>query len=104
MALINCAECNNQISNQAASCPKCGAPINHAQETRNAGAQLTTTQLTSKKFKLHRLLSIITMAIGGSWLYIATEAKASPTLPALLLTIGLAWFFITKIRKWWHHD
>lgn len=27
MALINCRECNEQISDQAASCPKCGAQL-----------------------------------------------------------------------------
>lgn len=27
MALINCKECGNQVSNKAASCPKCGAKV-----------------------------------------------------------------------------
>ena len=27
MALINCSECNNQISSNASSCPFCGNPI-----------------------------------------------------------------------------
>ncbi|MBP5518024.1 MAG: zinc ribbon domain-containing protein [Bacteroidales bacterium] len=27
MALINCRECGKQISDQAASCPHCGAPL-----------------------------------------------------------------------------
>ncbi len=27
MALINCRECNEQISDQAISCPKCGAQL-----------------------------------------------------------------------------
>lgn len=27
MALINCNDCNNQISESAESCPKCGAPV-----------------------------------------------------------------------------
>ena len=27
MALIKCAECNNEVSEKASSCPKCGAPI-----------------------------------------------------------------------------
>lgn len=27
MALINCSECGNEISDQASSCPKCGAPV-----------------------------------------------------------------------------
>lgn len=30
MALIKCSECNNQVSNKATSCPKCGAPIKPA--------------------------------------------------------------------------
>ncbi|RVS47000.1 zinc-ribbon domain-containing protein [Citrobacter freundii] len=27
MALIKCKECGEQVSDKAASCPKCGAPI-----------------------------------------------------------------------------
>ena len=27
MALIKCPECNNDVSDKAASCPKCGAPV-----------------------------------------------------------------------------
>lgn len=27
MALITCPECGNQVSDKAAACPKCGAPI-----------------------------------------------------------------------------
>ncbi len=29
MALINCSECNHQVSDKASSCPNCGAPITH---------------------------------------------------------------------------
>jgi len=27
MALINCHECGNQVSDNAVACPKCGAPV-----------------------------------------------------------------------------
>ncbi|MFI4940353.1 MAG: zinc ribbon domain-containing protein, partial [Burkholderiales bacterium] len=27
MALINCDECGNQVSDKAVACPKCGNPI-----------------------------------------------------------------------------
>lgn len=27
MALIECSECNGQVSDKAANCPKCGAPV-----------------------------------------------------------------------------
>jgi hypothetical protein len=37
MALINCAECGNQVSDKAAACPKCGCPIEkQSQETPQA--------------------------------------------------------------------
>lgn len=32
MALINCPECNMQISDSASSCPHCGAPLKPAQQ------------------------------------------------------------------------
>lgn len=34
MALINCRECNEQISDQAAACPKCGIQLPKA-KTQN---------------------------------------------------------------------
>lgn len=32
MALIECEECGNEVSDQAESCPECGAPINDDQD------------------------------------------------------------------------
>lgn len=41
MALIKCTECGEQVSDQAATCPKCGAPIHKAKKksawTKNIG-------------------------------------------------------------------
>jgi len=34
MALINCSECNKEISDKAALCPGCGAPINIMQDMK----------------------------------------------------------------------
>lgn len=36
MALIRCAECNRDISDQAAACPGCGAPVHVGTETAHA--------------------------------------------------------------------
>ena len=36
MALINCKECGKQISDKAASCPHCGAPVNAAPAPQQA--------------------------------------------------------------------
>lgn len=38
MSLINCPECNHQVSDKAISCPNCGYPINSiGQEQSNSG-------------------------------------------------------------------
>ena len=49
MALINCPECNNKVSDAAPTCPKCGAPIAGAKEGKPAGVQRTTFQETAKR-------------------------------------------------------
>ena len=36
MALINCPECNNQVSDKAKSCPHCGFPISDIQTKQNS--------------------------------------------------------------------
>lgn len=47
MALTNCPECSNQVSDQATSCPKCGCPIKSGvsisvpvQKTKNRSAAI----------------------------------------------------------------
>ena len=107
MALINCPECSKEISDSAPSCPSCGVPIASAKETQAAGAQLTTTQLTSKKLKMHSAISVLAVIIGAVWMMVQVEAmeqggEASAT-PTLLLVLGFFWFIVTRIRIWWHH-
>lgn len=40
MALIKCGECSHDVSDKAASCPKCGAPILSVNETLAAGVNI----------------------------------------------------------------
>ena len=107
MALIQCPDCDKQVSTSAQSCPGCGAPIASARESQAAGAQLTTTQLTSKKLKMHTAISVLAVIIGAVWMMVQVEAmkqggEASAT-PTLLLVFGFIWFIVTRIRIWWHH-
>ena len=108
MALINCPECNNQVSNTAESCPHCGAPIAGAKEGQAAGAQIKTVQETSKKLKLQILISSIMFWAGVIWLIVAINgAKYSsdepPQVPSFLILIGIVWYITTRFRIWWHH-
>ena len=108
MALINCPECNNQVSTNATSCPKCGAPIVEANSEKAAGARLITTQETSKKFKLQIIVSAV-MFWGG---LISIFSKAGNpdrvavegiNYPVLFVSLGFVWYIVTKLRVWWHH-
>ena len=76
MALITCPECSSEISDRAASCPKCGAPIASTTEAPKRGDYIPYTDqevavMLSKKSKtshlLHLFLSVITF---GVWVII----------------------------------
>ena len=36
MALIKCPECNNEVSDKASACPKCGAPLTASNPTQSS--------------------------------------------------------------------
>ena len=106
MALINCPECGKQVSDTAAACPNCGAPV--GSESQSAGAALVTTQETSKKLKLHTIISAIMFWIGifGSYFVMkshSTEYPINTLFFFYLLAIGSIWYLYTKIKIWWHH-
>lgn len=101
MALIKCGECGKEVSNKASSCVNCGAPISTAKEIKAVGSKLYTTQATSKKFKLHSLISSF-LIILGVILLVANGSKPATT-PVLLMLIGFFWFVINRIRIWWNH-
>ena len=104
MALINCSECNHEVSDKAEACPKCGAPIAGAKESVAAGTQIKTIQETSKKFKLQTLISVSLIIIGVIWVIPMVNApQSNPTIPILLICIGLIWYIVNRFRIWWHH-
>ena len=106
MALINCPECGNQVSSAAPTCPKCGVPIATAAESQAAGTPIQTVQETSKKFKIHSLLSISIFCIGVIWAFTAVSSGDDPTASPtanLMMVIGLIWFIVNRFRIWWHH-
>lgn len=76
MALINCSECDREVSDKAPACPACGAPIASGKEPIKHGSYVPYSDqevavMLSKKPKtnhvLHLLLSICTF---GFWIII----------------------------------
>ena len=103
MALIKCEECGKEVSNKAASCPNCGAPISTLKETKATGVQLITIQETSKIFKLHAVISVFLIIIGIIWLIVGINSADPSGMSVLFIFVGLVWFTVNRIRIWWHH-
>ena len=111
MALINCPDCNTEVSDKAESCPKCHAPIAGKEHAAAAGVQVRTIEATAKKFKMHFLLSLACVIIGLTMVS-SNVGELTPTgevtgvasAGSFLFVGGLVWMVINKIRKWWHHS
>lgn len=59
MALIHCAACGQEVSDQAKFCPKCGQPFGDEEED-----SVQTIQLTKKKWKKLHLFAFALFVIG----------------------------------------
>ena len=64
MALIKCSECGNEVSEQANSCPKCGAPIKterHEVHT-NMTMKEETQRMKEQDASFCTLMNVLTVA------------------------------------------
>ncbi len=103
MALITCSECNNEVSELAANCPGCGAPVQNLATVKAVNTDVQTIEATSKKLKLHLIYSVLAIIIGMIILIIGSNSEHI-SMPGFLLTsFGMFWICITKFRIWWHH-
>ena len=103
MPLISCPECTKQISNLAPACPSCGVPIGTVKESSGSGTTLSTIQETSKKFKLHTVLSISLMALGVVIIGANDSTNQESAVGPAMLAGGLIWYIVNRVRIWWHH-
>jgi uncharacterized membrane protein HdeD (DUF308 family) len=99
MALINCPECQKEISDQATACPHCGHPMKRP----------TTIEATGKKWKGIQLFSGIAFIIGIFWCIgdcssmMAGSQETSSSGWVWFIVLGFLGFVIGRIGAWWHH-
>ena len=105
MPLINCPDCDKQVSSSAPACPGCGSPIGDKKESAGSGVQrLATVQETSKKLKLQSLIAVTLLIVGFAWFFVASQADAEPPGAAMaMVVIGFIWYIVNRFRIWWHH-
>jgi hypothetical protein len=110
MALISCPDCKYEVSNLAPACHKCGRPIAQIKNIAATKEPLTTTQLTSKKYKVHAVISSILALFGAPMFLIPAVLFSNDgnfeqafTFAFFGVAIMVYWLFI-KMKIWWHHE
>jgi RNA polymerase subunit RPABC4/transcription elongation factor Spt4 len=94
MALVNCRECGKQLSDQAATCPSCGAPQHPAFER----AGVVTTQQTAKKYKVLQLVGVLVLLFG-----VIVRAGTGEYWGTAVAMLGLLLFVAGRLGAWWRH-
>ena len=106
MAIITCSECGRAVSDKAAACIGCGAPLTpdegdsafSREPIRTVTAPLTPAQL---RWRLG--LSALTLALGVIVAHAVGGRAGVPqlvtTLSALLVIIGLVWFIVAIVQN-----
>lgn len=97
MALIQCNECSNQVSDKADACPKCGNPIAMTSKGTTPGGTVVTVQATAKRIKMQQLLATALCSVGVVMIIAGNGAGT------LMVVVGIAWFIATRFMAWWSH-
>ena len=109
MAIIKCSECGRAVSDKAAACIGCGAPLapdeRHSAFSR-APIQTVTAPLTPAQLRWRLALAALTLVVG---VIVADALSRHPGAPplariakvlsALLLTTGLIWFIVAILQN-----
>ena len=81
MALINCAECGREVSDQAAACPHCGYPLKAAEKGRTGTKAIKKIGPAQKA-----LLLLVTAAVAGALIW--NGGQDDPTPPPAVSADG----------------
>ena len=102
MALIQCPDCGSQVSSSADTCIKCGYPIAGGGTTQAHGGKVQTIEQTSKRYKLHQLLSVLLIIVGVVVIFTGGSGGEA-TFGVLAIVVGLIWYITNRFATWWHH-
>jgi len=91
--IIECPECSNKISNQAATCPSCGI-IRIVQ----------TIEKTGKGWKFVQLVGGLIVGIGVVFGYLEWREGIFPSEGFFIYPgMGVVLYLSSRIGVWWYH-
>jgi hypothetical protein len=104
MAIIRCSECGRSISDRAAVCLGCGAPLASGADSsfnieppRSHAPPLTRTQL---RWRLgFAILTFASGIIAASLIDYRSTDRIPATLTALLLIGGVCWLIVAIVQN-----
>src|SRR5579863_4760405 len=106
MAIITCSECGRAVSDKAAACIGCGAPLTADERNaafRRAPVQTAAAPLTPAQLRWRLALAAMTLVLG---MIVADAVARRPGLPqlaktlsALLVIVGLVWFIVAMVQN-----
>jgi uncharacterized paraquat-inducible protein A len=85
--IVRCRECNSQMSDQAAACPRCGCPLKATQ----------TIEQTGKEFKFFMLLGGLAFMLGLPIVWV------HPQTGIIVAFVGAVTYFAARTMAWWYH-
>ena len=102
MALIACSECGRAVSDKAAVCIGCGAPLAPSSPTIDLVAKRSNAPPpTRAQIKRRALLSLSILALGLIWAALLDHrptSRLASFMAALLIIGGLCWFLVILVH------
>ena len=102
MALIACSECGRAVSDKAAVCIGCGAPLTTSSSPIDLVAKRSNAPPpTREQIKRRAWLSLSILALGLIWAVLLEHrpgSRLASFIAALLIIGGLCWFLVVLIH------
>ena len=103
MAIIQCSECGRAVSDRAAVCIGCGAPITTPSAFNLVPKPSLGPPLTPSQLRWRLALATLTLVFGviaadavGRW---PGGGRLAATMAALLVVTGLCWFIVAVVQS-----
>jgi hypothetical protein len=103
MAIITCSECGRAVSDRAAECIGCGAPLASPPAFERVPKRSISPPLTPHQLRWRLALASLTLVVGVIAADAVSQRPAAGRLPAtlaaLLVICGLCWLIVAILQS-----